>query len=477
MKAILHTGMVLDWVPDPAHRPWMLLPVGNRPVLEYWFECCVALGIQEVRLVLGEGADLVEQYAGDGENWGLDIQYGFLKPGDDPDRFPRRSPDRWRGDGLLYVRAPAFPLRSEAPVQLSEGTTTGLEVSGTCVGFLTRDSDVLNAFLDEGVLPGAGGDTCGIRAAGIETPKAYFDLNMTMVRGDIRHYLAPGYSLQEGSYVGFNVVIPPSCRLNPPLMIGNHCRFQPLSVLGPRAVIGNRVVVDTQTELADCVVLDGTYLGKNLEFRNKILAGRYLIDPESAVTVELEDPLLLGALEGRHPLREIFHSLLTKGLALLLLLVQAPFFFLLYALLRAKGGGSFQSREVLDCKGGDLRIPRFSASTESSPAAFFRALNLDRWPLLPFVLTGRMALCGHLPIPASSMEDPRKELPRFFPGVYADELLLPQPVPEQLLDIYARNYLHEHRAGSDLEMLFRVLTRRLLCNCPSEPDKETDDAP
>jgi len=476
MKAILHTGTTLDWVPEQDRRPWALLPVGNRPVLEYWLEACAALGIREVRIVLGEGADLIEAYAGEGEKWGLSISYSFQRPGENPDSFVRRSPEQWRGDGLLYLRAPAFPLRGgEAVSPLLSGTQV-LELAGTPIGFITSDPARLDAFLDEGVLPAAENAHCGFTAGPLSTAKEYFDLNMAMVRGDIRRYLAPGYSLQEGSYVGFNVLIPPSCHLNPPLMIGNHCRLRPLTVLGPHAVIGNQVVVDTQTELADCVVLDGTYLGKNLEFRGKILAGRHLIDPESGLALELEDPLLLGQVGTIDQLRESLHALAGKLPALLLFIAQAPLFLPGYLLLRLSGGGAFQNREVLDRSGRPLRIPAFAGKPGSLLAGFFRALSLDRWPLIPFAILGPLALCGHLPLPREQSERLRKSLPRLVPGVYADELLLPEPVPPLILEVYARNYLHTRSLFGDLSLLCRVLLRRLLCNAPSEPrgDPEHD---
>jgi len=475
MKAILHTGISLDWVPDPDRRPWGLLPVGNRPVLEYWLEACVSLGIRGVRIVLGEGADLIEAYAGEGEKWGLQITYSFQVPGEAPDAFPRRSPEQWRGDGLLFLCAPAFPLRSETPPRLPDHATSVWKLNDNPVGFLTTDPAALDAFLNSKSPPLSSAPDCGIQASSLDTAKDYFDLNMRMVDGEIRNYLAPGYSLKEDSCVGFNVVIPPSTRLQPPLMIGNNCRFQPLTVLGPGAVIGNQVVVDSQTELSSCVVLDGTYLGKNLEFQGKILAGRHLIDPESGVVLELEDPLLLGQVGAVDVLRENLRALAGKVPALLLFLAQAPFFLFGCLLLRLGGGGAFTNKQVLDRRGHPLRIPAFSGKPGHPLAALFQALSLDRWPLIPFAIFGPLALCGHLPLPAEESDSLRRSLPRLVPGVYADELLLPQPVPPLLREVYARNYLHSRSLSGDLALLFRVLFRRLLCTWPPEPAGVSED--
>jgi NDP-sugar pyrophosphorylase family protein len=468
MKAILHTGMTVDWVPDPDLRPWSLLPVGNRPVLEYWLETCVVLGIQEVRIVLGEGADLIEGYAGEGENWGLNVTYSFLKPGKDPDVFPRRSPDQWKEDGLLYIRMPVFPMRTAdtPPCPPKAGQTFLLESQGRSAGFISRDPEVLRAFLDEGRWPERSSDTeWGLSAAALSTPKTYFDLNMTMVQGGISRYVAPGYSVTEGSYVGFNVVIPPSSQMNPPVMIGNNSRFQPLTIIGPEAVIGNRVVIDTQTEIRKCVVLDGTYLGRNLEFEDKIIAGTHLIDPETGVDVDLNDPLLLGQVGVTHTLREAIHSLAGKIPALLLWVLMAPLFFILAPIVIMTGRGRFEKKTVLGRKDRTLTVWSFIPRPGSCLASLFRGLNLDRWLWLPHVLLNRLALCGHSPLSGGSAEKLRTRLPRYSPAVFAEDLLIPDPVPEPLWEIYALQYLHERTMGGDAALLFRVLTRRLLMAC------------
>lgn len=56
VKAVLHTGLVESWATVLGDIPWPLLPVGNRPFIEYWFEECIRHGIKDIRLVLGEGA-------------------------------------------------------------------------------------------------------------------------------------------------------------------------------------------------------------------------------------------------------------------------------------------------------------------------------------------------------------------------------------------------------------------------------------
>jgi hypothetical protein len=129
--------------------PWPLLPVGNRPLIEYWFEECIRRGISDIRLVLGEGAEFVEQYAGDGEPWGVSVTYSFLKSGQDPDTFLRRNPEQWEG-GLFYIRAPVFLHRlsvTESEAAFPGGVFLDRSADGTLNCLLSDSAEFIKAFI------------------------------------------------------------------------------------------------------------------------------------------------------------------------------------------------------------------------------------------------------------------------------------------------------------------------------------------
>lgn len=55
--------------------PKPLLPVGEKPILEHTVRRLAALGITDITLTLGYGAELIEAYFGDGRKFGADIRY------------------------------------------------------------------------------------------------------------------------------------------------------------------------------------------------------------------------------------------------------------------------------------------------------------------------------------------------------------------------------------------------------------------
>ncbi|MDH5021368.1 sugar phosphate nucleotidyltransferase [Halobacterium rubrum] len=76
MKAvILAAGEGNRLRPLTERRPKPMLPVGNRPVLEHVLEAVADAGIQEVVFVVGYERDRIQTYFGDGDDWGVDIEY------------------------------------------------------------------------------------------------------------------------------------------------------------------------------------------------------------------------------------------------------------------------------------------------------------------------------------------------------------------------------------------------------------------
>lgn len=64
LRPITHTG------------PKQLVPIANKPVLEYAVDDLVEAGIDEIGIILGnKGRDEIQEHFGDGSDWGVDITY------------------------------------------------------------------------------------------------------------------------------------------------------------------------------------------------------------------------------------------------------------------------------------------------------------------------------------------------------------------------------------------------------------------
>jgi len=424
VKAVLHTGLIQPWAATLGDIPWPLLPVGNRPFLEYWFEACIDLGIKDVRLVLGEGAEFVEAYAGDGEKWGLALTYSFLKDGQDPDAFLRRNPGQWAA-GLFYLRTPVFFHR------LSDGGPQAVVPSGVfvdrsldgAVNCLLSDSpDFLKAYIEDprACREGRPFADLNFRPSLISSVKEYYDLNMSVVGEDASRYLNAGYSLKSDVSIGFNVILPPSVTVTPPVAIGNNCRIGAMTSVGPLAVVGNHAIIDRQADLSECVILDGTYVGRGLEIHGKIVVGSRLIDPESGLVAEINDPLLVAHVRPMVKSGDAIRAVFGWVCAVLIVILQAVPFAVLYPVVKLFRKGRFR-RASVHLTGGRvgplLEFVPCSGRKVTGLGKLFQALNLDLFPGLCKVVTGHLWLCGARPISSPCENSFRAQVKEYFPAV------------------------------------------------------------
>lgn len=57
-----------------------MVPIANQPILEYVIEAVAAAGIEELVLVIGHERDRIQTYFGNGDAWGVDIEYVTQEP-------------------------------------------------------------------------------------------------------------------------------------------------------------------------------------------------------------------------------------------------------------------------------------------------------------------------------------------------------------------------------------------------------------
>lgn len=80
MKAvILAAGEGRRLEPLTNVRPKPMIPIANRPLLEYVVDAVVSAGIEEIILVVGYKRERIQNHFGDGDDWGVDIEYAIQR--------------------------------------------------------------------------------------------------------------------------------------------------------------------------------------------------------------------------------------------------------------------------------------------------------------------------------------------------------------------------------------------------------------
>jgi hypothetical protein len=283
---------------------------------------------------------------------------------------------------------------------------------------------------------------------------------MILVRGESARYLTPGYFSKDGGYVGYNTVIRASVELHPPLMIGNHCRIEPVCEIGPDAVIGDHVIIDRQCEVSECLILPHTYIGHNLEVRRRIVSGSRLIDPEDGSCIDFAEPWLIAGTELPLRFTDLIRSgvqwLLALGMALVLLLP----FLVIMPLGRLRGSGRFKRCSFYGSGRRLVEVLEFHPTTRGGfMLRLIHGLSLDRWPQLLLVLRGRLWLCGQPLLRAPEQYAVYQTLQCPFPAVFSFLDTQDADPDPQTAALY---YTRVRSLVEDLRMLRDALSRRLI---------------
>lgn len=77
---VLAAGEGQRLAPLTNRRPKPMIPVVNRPLLAHVIEAIAATDIDRVVLVVGYQRDRIQTYFGDGDDWGIDIEYAIQTP-------------------------------------------------------------------------------------------------------------------------------------------------------------------------------------------------------------------------------------------------------------------------------------------------------------------------------------------------------------------------------------------------------------
>lgn len=461
MHAVINTAIHCPWAANLGDTPWALLPVANRPLIDYWLETCSNQQMQSVQVVLGEGAEEIERFVGAGDRWHIEVEYVFARQSETPHDYLESIAKHW-DDGLFYIGGPIFLRHRQAfRPELFQQLPACRHLHGELPYFLFgRCSAAIQPLLRGGEDPNRGLEEIHIHPFILDSVGAYFEINMKMAAGEFVRYVTAGYGTADRSSVGFNVRTPPSSVLQAPIIVGDDCRFGTMTTIGPNALIANHVIVDAFTELSNCLILSDTYIGRNLEIHGKIVSGNRVIDPSDGTSMTIDDSWVIARnrteLRTNDVVRCIFLWFVTFGLVLLQFL---PFCLLLPPLLLT-GVAAFRKQLCHDPHRGYIELPVFQKKKNVKSAFYrlFRGLSLDRFPLLLLVLRGRMFLCGQPPLRHPQDDAVVGQLRHYIPGVFCyrdynrDSDLLTD----------ALWYAHIRSLFEDLKILVKALVSRFL---------------
>ena len=306
--------------PLTCNRPKPLVPICNKPVMEYALELLRRHGVRTCLVTLHYLADEVMAYFGNGSDWEMRLLYSVeeepLGTAGSVKRIEEYLTDTFlvlSGDALtdfdltaaakfhkerkamatLVLTRVANPLEfgmiftdSESRVtRFLEKPSWGEVFSDTInSGIYIVEPEVLKLLeprkacdFSKDLFPlllERGMPIYGYVADGywcdVGNPDQYRQAHLDLLDGRI-HHSPPGEQLRDGIWVGSGAQIHPSAKLKGPLVIGRNCRVRDSARLAEYSVIGDNCIIEDGADLERLVVWDNAYIGKKVRAHGSII--------------------------------------------------------------------------------------------------------------------------------------------------------------------------------------------------------------
>ena len=331
MKAvILAAGEGVRCRPLTLTRSKVMLPVANKPTVEYVVRALRDSGIRDIVMVVGYAKERIMNYFGNGKDFDVNIEYAEQKQQLGTAYAIKQVKDLVEGEFLVLN---GDNLVSEETIKdLTEKHTGGVSIltaaRADATGYALveeRDGKVLNII--EGLtLKDVHNVNTGIYIFGPdifdaieETLKS--DLGEFGITDSIQRMVDSGYGVHafrtdhtwmdvihswnlldvnariledisesvhetaevDGKIkgrvvVGSGSIIGAGSYIKGPVIIGRDCEIGPNVVIAPSTSIGDNVTIEPFTYIRNSVILDNTYIGSGSTIKNSIIGENNLIE-------------------------------------------------------------------------------------------------------------------------------------------------------------------------------------------------------
>lgn len=340
MKAVIMAGGEGTRLrPLTSMRPKPMVPIVNQPVMEHILGLVKHHGVSEVVATLAFMPRVIQEYFGDGEEWGMHISYaveetplgtaGSVKNAEELLRdssFVVISGDALTDidlseamrfheahDGPVTIVLTRVPDPSEFGVVITgengrierflEKPTWGQVFSDTInTGIYVLDPLVFDFIPEQGVydfsselfpaLMAAGHNLYGFIADGywcdVGSYDSYLEVHRDILDGKAKIFV-PGTRARNDVWVGKGADIDPTADIGSHVVIGENTRVRAGARLGDYTVIGDNCLVGRDVEIERSIVWDDSFLGAGADVRGAVLCrqvdvrARARIEPGAAV--------------------------------------------------------------------------------------------------------------------------------------------------------------------------------------------------
>ena len=313
--------------PLTALRPKVMLPVANKPTLQYVVEALEAVDITDVVIVVGYHREQIQDYFGSGERFRVNIDYAvqehqlgtghallrakslmedkfLVLPGDNiVDQLAIQRLVTTDNNAVLVTKAAG---NEYGVVTVEKGRVQGMMDNGQDDGIrwvntsaYQLDKSILNYLADELDLPAAidrmiqdGKLVEATVNQGIwldaAFPQDLLQLNaaaLSHIQPATEGLIEQGVTIHGSIYLGKNSVIRANSYIVGPVAIGDGCDIGPSVSIFPSTSIGNGVVIESFSQIRNSILGNSVQIGSHSHLCDSIIADGCTTGPSFVAAV------------------------------------------------------------------------------------------------------------------------------------------------------------------------------------------------
>ncbi len=325
-------------------NPLVNLSILGKPILHHWLDHLAGLGVKEVKILAADRPEQIRESVGNGSRWGLCIetipQSHELTCLEAQEKFSGSniSDEFQLGDFILVDHLPTVP-----EIKLFSGYA---DFFAALQNWISQDT---------------------VRTIGVK-------------------------EIQPGIWVNLRSRISPHAKLHAPCWIGENAIIESDVEIGPMAILEDGVVVEKGATVQQSWIAQKTFVGTLTQIKDSFALGNTLINFRNNSVVEITDPFLLGALQGR-PNSARSGNILGRIAAFFALILTAPFALITFCKAKWAGHRALRPRRAVSPHASGEHRPLVVYYEFTNANGFWK-----RWPQLWNIVRGDFTWIGNRPL-------------------------------------------------------------------------------
>ena len=318
--------------PLTCHLPKPMVPIFNKPVMEYGIDLLKKYGVNDIAVTLCYLPEMIMDYFGDGSKFGVNMNYyiedkplgtgGSVKNAHEffDGTFIVISGDAFTNIDLKKAYnfhrekdSKATLVLSREPVPLEYGVVV-TDNKGMIIRFLEKPSwgevfsDTINTgiyilepevldYYEQGenfdfskdLFPKLLRDSVPMYGyiteeywCDVGDLNTYIETHADILSDEKKHYLL-GKEQGKGTWIGEGTILEKGVKIHPPIHIGKNSLIKEDAVIGPYTAIGNNCTIGEGASIKRSIIWDGVNISKNCEIRKSTICNNVYVGQRSRI--------------------------------------------------------------------------------------------------------------------------------------------------------------------------------------------------